>query len=113
MPCTLLCQHAATTQRNIRACLRPDSSAPDLDWFDELDHTPVEWSSLHGIAEIKTPVFKLTQPTTGYAEKLLVRIPGSTQPAGAAKGLRFPYEGARNKLGEVRRRARTGRSRCE
>jgi SAM-dependent methyltransferase len=52
---------------------------------------PAEWSALHGIAEIRTPVFKLAVDTDATATSCVVRVRGSLWPDGAARGLRYPY----------------------
>jgi len=56
-----------------------------LDW-------PMEWTALHGILELRTPLLKLAANTDASAEKLTVRWLGRTIPAGAARGLGFPYD---------------------
>lgn len=52
---------------------------------------PVEWSSLHGIAEIKTPILKIITVTDAFAHKHTVRRSGDSYPAEGAIGLAFPY----------------------
>jgi hypothetical protein len=55
-----------------------------LDW-------PVEWSALHGIAEIRTPVVKIATRTDPTPERYVVRWMGKSFPADGARGLMFPY----------------------
>jgi len=50
-----------------------------------------EWSGLHGIAEIKTPVLKVITNTDATARKGILRWNGSTFPAEGANGSTFPY----------------------
>jgi hypothetical protein len=65
---------------------------------------PVEWSGLHGIAEIKTPVLKISARTDATAEKYTVRWSGTGYPDEGATGLRFPYRApARKPMAEGRR----------
>jgi hypothetical protein len=52
---------------------------------------PVEWSALHGIAEIKTPIVKLSTRTDATPEKLILRYHGERYPQEGAHGVRFPY----------------------
>jgi hypothetical protein len=52
---------------------------------------PVEWSSLHGIAELKTPIMKVITRTDAFATKLTVRLLGTTYPPEGATGTTFPY----------------------
>jgi hypothetical protein len=52
---------------------------------------PIEWSSLHGIAEIKTPILKLITTTDPFAYKHTVRRGGDSYPFEGPVGLNFPY----------------------
>jgi hypothetical protein len=60
-------------------------------WLQDILAWPVEWSALHGIAEIKTPILKLATRTDATANKLVVRWRGHGYPAEGAKGIVFPY----------------------
>jgi len=58
-PCSFNCQatqHLATAYDNLRAKV---GSQPDQETLAEVLSWPVEWSSLHGIVEVKLPVLKL------------------------------------------------------
>ncbi len=59
---------------------------------------PAEWSALHGIAEIKTPVLKVSTRTDATAKKYVVRRQGEKYPAEGARGLGFPYSQPRQPL---------------
>jgi len=52
---------------------------------------PVEWSALHGAAEIRYPVVKVVTRTGYSADKRVVQRTGTTYPAEGARGLVFPY----------------------
>jgi uncharacterized protein len=52
---------------------------------------PLDWSARHGIAELRTPVFKLAYDTDATAGTLGVTVTSSHYPAEGATGLRFPY----------------------
>jgi SAM-dependent methyltransferase len=62
-----------------------------MDWALEMLSWPMEWSSLHGIAEIKTPVFKISTSTDPLASKAVVRREGDRYPEEGATGLAFPF----------------------
>jgi hypothetical protein len=51
----------------------------------------VEWSCLHGIAEIKTPLLKVSANTDATASKYVVRRAGDRYPEEGAKGLSFAF----------------------
>ncbi len=94
----LLIRHAdrqCAESRRLSAALisfgRKIGRAAEMEWLLEVLSWPMEWSALHGIAELKTPVFKATMNTDATAEKYLVRNSGSRTPPEAAHGVRFPY----------------------
>jgi hypothetical protein len=63
----------------------------EMDWLQQVLSWPMEWSGLHGIAEIKTPVLKICTRTDATAEKLIVRWKGAGYPEEGAQGVAFPY----------------------
>lgn len=63
----------------------------ELAWLQEILSWPLEWSALHGLAEIKTPILKISTRTEPTAGKLVVRWAGRDYPNEGAQGLAFPY----------------------
>jgi len=63
----------------------------EYDWLSNILSWPAEWSAMHGIAELKTPILKLCTPTDATSGKYVILWKGSTMPKEAAKGLGFPY----------------------
>ncbi len=63
----------------------------EMEWLLEILSWPLEWSCLHGIAEIKTPVLKVSTTTDATASKYVVRVQGDRYPAEGSQGLNFPY----------------------
>jgi hypothetical protein len=63
-----------------------------MEWLTEILTWPVEWSALHGIAEIKTPVLKVSTNTDATALKYVVQRKGASYPVEGAHGLKFPYQ---------------------
>ena len=49
------------------------------------------WSALHGIAQVKTPVLKVSTQTEATAHEFVVRRPGRRMPDEAAARLVFPF----------------------
>jgi hypothetical protein len=91
LPCRLDCadsEHAASDFLGLAGSLGFSAQAEAvlkiLDW-------PAEWSALHGIAEIKTPVMKISTRTPRTPGKYIVRWLGGTVPSDGARGLAFPY----------------------
>ena len=63
----------------------------EIEWLREILGWPLEWSALHGIAEIKTPVLRASARTDATPRKYVVRWEGESYPEGGASGLSFPY----------------------
>ncbi|MEA2489213.1 MAG: hypothetical protein QOH21_1005 [Acidobacteriota bacterium] len=63
----------------------------EIAWSEEILSWPVEWSALHGIAEIRTPVVKVVTSSDDCDGKRIVRAKGTAYPAEGARGLAFPY----------------------
>ena len=49
------------------------------------------WSTLHGIDEVKTPVFKMITNGQAVPQKLRVNLAGTSDPEFAGRGLNFPF----------------------
>ncbi len=64
-------------------------------WLRHILAWPMSWSSLHGVAEVKTPVLRYVRDTPYSATTLSVRWPGEATPALAAQGLGFPFSNPR------------------
>ena len=91
LPCRFDCQASVELGRTFVAAGRQVGFGEEMDWLLEILSWPVEWSALHGIAEIKTPVLKVSARTDATARKYIVRRPGTAYPVEGAEGLTFPY----------------------
>ena len=65
--------------------------AQEAEWLSEILQWPIEWSSLHGIAEIKLPLCKISTRSDSLSRKYVVRIPSERYPEGAPTGIGFPF----------------------
>jgi hypothetical protein len=63
----------------------------EVDWLREILSWPVQWSALHGIAEIKTPLLKLATRTDATVGKYTLVWRGQRAAPDSAVGLAFPY----------------------
>jgi hypothetical protein len=57
----------------------------------EILNWPVEWTALHGIGEIRTPILRACFATDATADKLTVQWEGTRYPEEGATGIAFPY----------------------
>jgi len=90
-PCSLHCAKAKE-----ESLLWMDAAAycgyrAEIDSLREVLSWPVEWSALHGIAELKTPILKAAGTTDTTNAKVLLRYRGEGYPHEGATGLGFPY----------------------
>jgi SAM-dependent methyltransferase len=104
LPCRFDCAASAEFgERMLRVGERAGFSE-EVGWIRQILSWPAEWSALHGIAEIKTPILKISTRTDATAGKHVVRWTGSAYPDEGAKGIRFPYRTpSRRTLSEGRR----------
>jgi hypothetical protein len=100
LPCRFDCAASLELGRRMAAAGRQVGFADEMDWLLQILAWPVEWSCLHGIAEIKTPVLKVSTRTDATATKYTVRRRGAAYPAEGARGLTFPYQAPRAPMSE-------------
>lgn len=98
LPCRFDCEATVALAERFLEVGRAAGYGQEVDWLLEVLAWPVEWSALHGIAEIKTPILKVSTRTDATAHKFVVRRPGSVPPPEGARGLHFPYRLARAPL---------------
>ncbi len=120
LPCRFDCQPTVELGQKLIDVGRSNGYGQEMDWLLEILSWPVEWSALHGIAEIKTPILKVSARTDATPIKYVVRrkgaayearlhtsrmtpsrphaehenkvgVIGESYPAEGAQGLDFPY----------------------
>jgi hypothetical protein len=95
LPCSFDCTASVEFARRFAEVFHALDFDEELEWIDEMLAWPIEWSALHGIAEIRTPLLKIATDTDATAEKHVVRTTGSAYPDEGARGIVFPYTRAR------------------
>ncbi len=91
LPCGFDCAASCACAERFLMLYTELGFAEEAAWLREILDWPMEWSALHGILEVRTPLMKLCANADAFAEKLTVRWLGRSIPAGAARGLGFPY----------------------
>ncbi|MEA3290781.1 MAG: class I SAM-dependent methyltransferase [Pseudomonadota bacterium] len=91
LPCSFDCPATVEFADKLMAVGREEGFDAEMDWLEEILQWPVQWSALHGIAEVKTPVLKASTRTDATAREFTVRKLGVKTPAEAATGLGFPF----------------------
>lgn len=92
LPCRFDCRKTVELAGGVLAAARAAGFAEEVAWLEEVLAWPVEWSALHGIAEIRTPILKIAARTDATAGPYTVRLVGDRYPAEGARGVRFPYQ---------------------
>jgi hypothetical protein len=100
LPCRFDCAASITLGQHYLNAAMQLGFANEVTWLRQILSWPVEWSSLHGIAEIKTPILKICTKTDSSRQKLVVRWTGQDYPDEGARGVAFPYQMPKRTLTE-------------
>jgi hypothetical protein len=99
LPCRFDCKETMAFAEQLLSVGERAGFVDEMRWVREILSWPVEWSALHGIAEVKTPILKFSTRTDATATKHVIRWNGNGYPRDGATGLRFPYRRALQKAG--------------
>ncbi len=91
LPCRFDCSPTVDLGKRFIQLGRDAGFDDEMNWLLQILSWPVEWSALHGIAEIKTPVLKVSTRTDATATRYIVRRRGAAYPKEGAQGLKFPF----------------------
>ncbi len=92
LPCRFDCPGTLSFARALAGVARDNGLGEAMDWTREILSWPIEWSALHGIAEITTPICKISTPTDATGIRHTVQREGTAYPEEGARGLGFPYD---------------------
>jgi|SRR5579871_17457 len=90
--CDFHCSASVELGRRFIQIGRESAYEAEMDWLQEVLSWPAKWSALHGIAEVKTPILKVTTRTDATATTYTVHWLGERFPEEGAKGVAFPYK---------------------
>lgn len=91
LPCSLACRATVEAWDTHWGPLAVDTDPEAVDWLRTLLQASWKWSALHGIAEIETPIFKVSTRTDACDEVHTVEYVGAHELEAGATGTRFPY----------------------
>jgi hypothetical protein len=92
LPSSVTCKESSKLAGHIQTIFRQQVKDRDLiERWQEILSWPCEWSALHGIAEIKTPLFKMIYNTDATGDKYVFRLLSENYPAEGLPGVQFPY----------------------
>jgi len=93
LPCAFTCAESAAWATRYVALGAAAGFGPEMEWLREILSWPVDWSALHGIAEVRTPILKWVVPTDATLTRHRVCRTGSAYPLDGADAPAFPFEG--------------------
>jgi hypothetical protein len=91
LPCSFSCQETYNIARKNIEWGYLNGFAQEMEWLEEMLDWPVQWSALHGIAEIRTPILKISTRTDATADMVVVDKHGFSYPKEGSSGTKFPY----------------------
>lgn len=109
LPCSFDCKGTEDLAKALIDVGRASEFDTEMTWLLKILSWPIQWSALHGIAEIKTPILKISTRTDATAKEYKVLYLGNAYPELGARGLSYPYQLSLSVIG-------TGRSKtglCE
>jgi hypothetical protein len=92
MPCSMSCHASRSLAAAWVETARANGFGEEMDNLEVLLSWPMEWSALHGIAEIKMPILKIAANTDATAETYRVRLLSDRYPEEGVSGLHFPFQ---------------------
>lgn len=101
LPCSFDCEHTVELGMKNAELGRTLGYTKEIDDMYELLSWPVEWSALHGVAEIKTPINKISARTDMTPWKYAVQKHSVTYPEDGASGTVYPYTEKKIKIKPV------------
>ncbi|MBL7732994.1 MAG: hypothetical protein JNM88_17620 [Chitinophagaceae bacterium] len=91
-PVSMHCGKSLALAAQLRSLAEDILSPFDYTTLYEVLSWPAEWSALHGIAELKTPLFKMAGNTTATASKYTIQYLSERYPVHGVRGRMFPYK---------------------
>lgn len=98
LPCSFDCKQTNSRARAFEDFFETIGYDDALRDIKNLLNMPMEWSAKHGIAEIKTPLFKISTRTDATSDLYVVQKPGDFYPDEAPSGTKFPYKNTQKNL---------------
>lgn len=99
IPHSFRCEASREMARAWAEVARAEGLGGEVDLALEMLGWGMEWSVLHGIAEVKTPYFRIWTNSMPSRGKWVVRLEGEV-PEDAPRGLGYPYRAPRKRLTE-------------
>ena len=92
LPCAFNCDETARLGTQILEYMGQAGYEQEMAWLMEILDWPVRWSSLHGVAMITTPCFKVITSSDALPETVTIDRPSNAYPAEGSSGKYFPFK---------------------
>ena len=91
LPCSFDCENTRLVADLYKKSAQILGICKDWNQLMDILSWPIEWNSLHGIAQIITPIMKITTSTDALAQKRTVRLVNNKIPEESGSGIEFPF----------------------
>ena len=91
LPCSFTCENTVRAAELYVDAGRAHGYAEEMGWLEQMLSWPMEYSALHGVLEVKTPVLKISATTVYTPHVRRLRRSGTQWPEEGARGVVFPY----------------------
>lgn len=92
LPCSFRCARSLRLGEALVTVAHEIGYGAEMDSAIDMLHWPAEWTAFHGIAEVKTPILKMSSNTVATPHKYTVKWLGSGYPQEGASGMSFPFQ---------------------
>ena len=96
LPCSFHCSESAQIGMKVYDLMEHIGFKREAVWSKELVAMPMEWTSLHGVAVLVTPIFKMVYNTDPLHSKATLHLLSDNYPEHGASGTRFPFTSIRS-----------------
>jgi len=93
LPCSVGCEPSVQIGAQIiGVMMHTEGLVKSADWLQQLIAMPMEWTSLHGIAMVTTPILKTIYASDALPTKATMRLESEIYPEHGASGNKFPFQ---------------------
>jgi hypothetical protein len=100
LPCKFDCEHSLAMARQVYEFRNQSIHKEIIEEIYQMQQWPIEWSVMHGIAEIYTPCFRVFTRGDCAVDKYVVEKHSDFFPEDGSRGAKFPFKTKKNKVSE-------------
>ena len=93
LPCSVACEPSVQIGAQIIGMtMHTGGLFKEAGWLQQLLAMPMQWTSLHGVAMVVTPILKTIYASDPLARKAILDLDSSSYPEHGARGNKFPFQ---------------------